>query len=193
MDCTNFQHPKNFLINLSCSPDYVNGALSLSKKNLTSEELEILELFHKPLHDNGDVLLEGVDLVSFAVLLQVFDDAFHVVLQVDGEVLLGAESGLGESVVQGDVDARDAALIGTLVGLFGAGVGAREDHLAFLAGLVLANDLVEAVGDEGDLVSVGEKFISCNEKAVQTSADIAFIRRPETSGTGPRCVAGLGL
>ena len=104
---------------------------------LTGEELEILELLEEVLHDVVDVGLELVHLRGPVVVLQVLDHLLHVVLEIDGEVLLGAEPGLDQPVVEDYVDAGDGLLGGALVGLFGGGVGASQNNLVSLAGLVL--------------------------------------------------------
>ena len=82
-------------------------------------------------------------MVSLAILLEVFDHLLHVVLEVDGEVLLGSESGLDQAVVQDHVDAGDGGLVRSLVGFLGRGVGTLQDDLTLLAGFVLENIKLE--------------------------------------------------
>ena len=84
-----------------------------------------------------DVCFEAIDLASLVVLFQVLNDLLHVALQVIGEGLLVGEAGLDKSMVEDDVDAGLGGLIGALVSLFSGGVGAIEDDLALLSGLVL--------------------------------------------------------
>ena len=102
-------------------------------------------LTHEVLHDSGDVLLECVHLVSLVILFQVLDYLLHVVLEVDGEILLGAKSGFHQTMVQDDIDAGDGSLFAALVGFLSGGIGALKHDLAFLARLVLEKNIVNKI------------------------------------------------
>lgn len=101
--------------------------------------MQVLKGSEQLLHDVVDVLLEGVYLACLVVILEVLDHLLHVVLQIDGEVLLGAEAGLHKAVVENDVDARGAALIVVVTCFLGGSVRTGKNNLAFFAGLVLKN------------------------------------------------------
>ena len=96
----------------------------------------------KPSHKTylWDVSLETVDFACSVVLLEEFDDLLHVALQIICEGFLVGESGFDESVVKDNVDARFCPLIGSFVKLLGRGVGAFENNLPLLAGLVLEEE-----------------------------------------------------
>ena len=83
---------------------FKNGYRIFQKSSLTLIELEIAELAKKALHHAVDVLLESVHLGCSVVVLQILHNLLHVVLQVDSVVLLRAESRLGETVVEDDVN-----------------------------------------------------------------------------------------
>jgi len=101
------------------------------------EKLKILVPSEEFFHVVVDALLEFINLGFAVVLFEVVDDLLHVVLQVDGEVLLGTEAGFDQSVVEDDIDAGDASLVGAFLGFLGGSVGARENNLALFTGLVL--------------------------------------------------------
>merc|ERR1719341_295054 len=74
---------------------------------LTSVKLKVFELAKEFLHDTIDVLLEIVNFSSFAVVFQILDDLLHVVLQVDGVILLATKTGLDQPMVKDEVDSTD--------------------------------------------------------------------------------------
>ncbi len=84
---------------------------------------------NNPLHPLGPPYLVGL-----SVLLEVLDDLLHVVLEVGGVVLLGAEAGLHQPVVEHHVHPGLDGLLRALVRLLRGGVGARKLDIVLLAG-----------------------------------------------------------
>merc|ERR1719192_442979 len=114
------------------------------------------------LHVAVDVLLKAVNFVCPAVVLQVGDNLLHVVLQVDSVVLLRAESRLGKTVVEDDVNTTDGARISASIAILAlsGGVGAVELDVALCSCLVLAVHLVNAVVHQLHGVGIREQLIS---------------------------------
>ena len=73
-----------------------NGYKIFQKSSLTLIELEIAELAKKALHHAVDVLLESVHLGCSVVVLQIFHNLLHVVLEVGHVVVLLGKASLNQ-------------------------------------------------------------------------------------------------
>merc|ERR1711892_910823 len=90
----------------------------------------------------------------------ILDYLLHVILQVDGIVLLAAKAGLNKSVVKYQVNSTFRTSISALISFICRGIGASQLDVISLPCNVLAIDLVHAVVHQLHGVGVGEQLVT---------------------------------